>query len=107
MFDSRSSSAFGVGETRTISVASVVPPSQKAVAATINVTVTGTVGSFGFLTAYPADASLPDASLINWSAPGQSIANGATVKLGTSNDLKITCSVNTTHVIIDVSGYWL
>lgn len=107
VFDSRSSSAFGVGETRTISVASVVPSSQKAVAATINVTVTGTAGSFGFLTAYPADASLPDASVINWSAPGQSIANGATVKLGTNNDLKITCSVNSTHVIIDVAGYWL
>jgi hypothetical protein len=79
-------------------------------AVTYNMTVTQTQGS-GFLTMWPADADPPNVSNINWSSSGLDLANGGTVKLGTSPDsgagsVSIFCGGLATHLLIDVTGYY-
>ena len=111
VLDTRAGAALLPGESngRVVSITGVIPsvPSgPRAIAATVNITVTQTVGS-GFLTAYPTNAPLPNASVINWSSPGSTVANGAVIKLGISNDFKLVASPNSTHVLVDVMGYWL
>jgi hypothetical protein len=57
----------------------------------------------GFITIYPCGTPRPDASTLNYS-PGQVIANGATIKLGT--DAKICVYTHRAmDLIIDVTGY--
>jgi hypothetical protein len=125
-YDSRAANPVGnvgpisVGQNRLISVKdarddagvviqlSAVPLDAKSVAA--NVTVTGTVGSFGYLTINPGGNTTAAASTINWSAAGQTIANGVTLTLNTTRELTVICGGlpgNTTQFIIDISGYFL
>lgn len=89
-----------------VDVAGVVPAGATAVA--YNVTVTGTTGP-NFLSVVPGDASAYTASTINWSGAGESLANGAIVKLDGSRQVKIFCGdqPGSTHVIIDITGYFL
>jgi len=101
------------GETRTITIAGVVSgvPSS-AVGVVVNVTVHNTVGG-GYLTIYPAGASLPGTSSINWSASGQSIANGITIGLGTGGAISVFANAGVpagtpaTQVIVDINAYIL
>ena len=85
-----------------------------ATAVMVNLTLDGTVGK-GFHAAYSADAtfnpSTPHSS-INWDADGQIRANVAVVALGsqtaaTDRAIKLTSGGGSTHVIIDVTGYYL
>lgn len=84
-----------------------IPLDARAVA--LNVT-TVNEGALGDLRLYPADAVLPDASTINFSA-GKVRANNAMVILGGNgyvavrNDMPM-ASTATTDVVIDVSGYF-
>jgi len=80
-----------------------VPLSAKAVA--VNITSVGSAGG-GYLVAYPSGGTLPSASYLNFD-PGQgALANGGIVALSTQpNDLAITTATST-HVIIDVFGYF-
>jgi len=72
----------------------------------MNVTVTGATNS-GYVTAYPAGATLPTASNINFAA-GQTIANLVSVKLGTSGQVTIhNGSTGPVQLIADVAGYYL
>ncbi len=72
-----------------------------ATAVVANVTVTNPLGA-GFVTAYPCDMPLPLASNVNFAA-GQTVANLATVKLGTGSTLCVHSS-SPTHLVVDVAG---
>ena len=86
-------------------VPDVVPVAAKAIAC--NLTVTGTTGP-NFLALTPGDAASFTASAINWSGPDQSVANGLIVKLDGNRFVKVWCGDQTgsTHVILDVNGFW-
>lgn len=81
-----------------------VPASAAAVV--LNITSTGQGGS-GHLRAFPSDAPLPNASLVNFSTT-QAIANSTILPICTSacpTDFGI-YATNLTQVIVDVSGYF-
>lgn len=82
-----------------------VPP--EATSISVNVTVTGPTAG-GHLTVFPANAPLPLASTLNYSA-GQTRANNAIVPLGTTGAISVFCgqSSGTTDFIVDVNGYFL
>ena len=84
----------------------VVPVGATAIAC--NLTVTGTTGP-NFLALTPGDAASFTASAINWSGAEQSVANGLIVKVDTNRFVRVWCGDQTgsTHVLLDVSGYWL
>ena len=84
----------------------VVPVAARAIAC--NLTVTGTTGP-NFLALTPGDAGSFTASAINWSGADQSIANGLIAKLDANRFVKVWCGDQTgsTHVLLDVNGYWL
>ena len=89
----------------TVSINAGVPVGLVATAATLNITVTGTV-NVGYLVAFPSGAAPADTSIINWNGSFQSIANGTTVKLGFNNSLTVVARQNPTHFIVDLMGYW-
>ena len=98
--------ALSAGETRDFAMAGRcgIPPEANAVA--VNVIVTQPT-SAGFLTLYPLGVAPPLASTINY-GPGQTRANNAIIQLGSGNSIAVTCgqSSGTTHVIIDVVGFF-
>jgi hypothetical protein len=106
------SGPWGAGVTRTLDVigspTAVVPSGATAVV--LNVTVTDTTTG-GFATVFPADVgTVPTASNINW-APGNTIPNLVTVRLGTGGSstlgkVKIYNAVGSTNIIADVVGYY-
>jgi hypothetical protein len=80
-----------------------------ALAVAINVTVTGET-DLGNLRVYPADASLPTASTINF-VVNKPRANNAIVLLGTGGAVSVRCdmpagSTGRTHFLFDVYGYF-
>ncbi|MET0641045.1 MAG: hypothetical protein ABWZ36_00970 [Jiangellaceae bacterium] len=81
-------------------------PTDGVAAVVVNVTVTGPAAG-GFITVYPSGNSQPTASNLNF-APGQTIPNLVTVKLGTGGKIKLTNnSGGTAQLIADVAGYYL
>jgi hypothetical protein len=96
--------------TRTFTVQGVcgVPSGAKAV--TVNVTVAQPTAS-GYLRVYPSDIPRPLISTINFAGGETALANGAIVPLATTTpDLAVftyfVASGNTTHFILDVTGYF-
>jgi hypothetical protein len=89
-----------------ITITDLVPVGATAVA--INVTVTGTTSS-NFVSVTPGDAASYTASSINWVGAGVSLANALIVKLDASRQIKLWGGdqPGSTHVIIDLAGYWL
>lgn len=61
--------------------------------------------SSGYLTAYPYEASLPNASTLNYAA-GRTVANLVIAKLGFNGGIALYNSGDHTHVVVDVLG-WL
>jgi hypothetical protein len=76
-----------------------------AVAIDANVTITAPT-SDGFLTVFPADALLPNASNLNWSAGQAPTPNAVTVDLSTDGKVKVFNERGTVNVIIDIVGYY-
>ena len=77
----------------------------EATAVTFNLTVVDTIGR-GFLAVAEGDAAATSASTINWSATGQVVANGSTVKLNTDRQIKLfNGSSGSAGFIIDITGY--
>ena len=103
LLDTRGSSIPGAGVTTALVVANRggVPADARAV--TLNVTSTGSVAG-GFATVYPCGMPRPDTSNLNF-APGQTVANAVTTKVGVDGSV---CIYNDapTHLIVDVSGYY-
>jgi hypothetical protein len=82
-------------------VGQIVPPNARSVV--LNVTATEP-GAAGFLTVYPGNAPRPPTSNVNYRA-GQTIPNAVIVGLGPAGTIDIFSSA-TTHVIVDVVGYF-
>jgi hypothetical protein len=80
-----------------------VPSGAKAVS--LNATATTTSGA-GNLRLYARGAPTPAVSALNWSA-GQTRGNNAIIPLSASGHIATTCAPSgTTHLIIDVNGYF-
>jgi hypothetical protein len=82
-------------------VGQVVPPNARSVV--LNVTVTEP-DQPGFLTVYPGNAARPPTSNLNY-VQGQTIPNAVIVGLGATGNVDIFTS-QTTHVVVDVVGYF-
>ncbi|MBI4885440.1 MAG: hypothetical protein HY826_15445 [Actinobacteria bacterium] len=123
-YDSRAAAptpgVISIGQNRLVSVkderdnsgvvitANKVPANARAVSA--NITITGTVGGFGYLAINPGGDTVERASTINWAASNQTIANGVMLTLNTTREITVICNGaagNSTHFIVDVSGYFL
>jgi hypothetical protein len=70
-------------------------------AVSLNVAVAGPAGA-GFLTVYPCGSTIPWASNLNY-APGQTISNHVTAKVGDRGSICVYASQDT-DVVIDVEG---
>jgi hypothetical protein len=80
-----------------------VPVSAKAVAANVTVTEPSKQGN---LNAYPAFSFPPLTSVVNYSA-GSTRANNAVIPLNGAGQIAVRCApTGTTHVVIDVGGYF-
>jgi parallel beta-helix repeat protein len=82
-------------------------PSPKGEPYTAHINVTAVPLGNGNIVAYPFGSPAPNASLVNYRASAQNVANSATVKtcFGCGKDINIKSRVGTAHVIIDVLGY--
>jgi hypothetical protein len=106
----RGAGPVGAGQTITVQVSgqggvpgmsAQMPP--KAVA--LNVTVTGTTAN-SYLIVYPSDAaSQPLTSDLNWPL-GKTVPNMVVVKLGADGRIAIYNSFGSTHIIVDVLGWY-
>ena len=79
-------------------------PASGVSAVVLNVTVTEPT-AVSFLTAWPAGATRPLASNLNYAA-GQTVANLVTVKVGTDGKVNLLNYAGSTHVIADVAGWY-
>ncbi len=101
LLDSRTTRAVGPGGTVRVPEAVARPATHTAVA--LNVTATEP-STGGFLTVHPSGTTLPLASNLNVVA-GQTRANFVAVKLA-DGAVDIYNSSGTTHVVVDLLGYW-
>jgi hypothetical protein len=92
------------GQVRDVTVTGVGSVPANAAAVVLNVTVTGTTGA-GFLSMWPKGQPQPLVSSLNW-APGQTIPNAVTVKVGDEGKVSVFNAVGQANVIIDVVGYY-
>lgn len=91
------------GTTVALKVTGGSVPAQATSVAT-NVTVTGSSNA-GFLTIWPTSTAKPTTSSINYGS-GETVANASIIATGPSGSINISAS-STTHVIVDITGYWL
>lgn len=100
-----SGDTLGPGQSLTVQVAGVggVPPSG-ATAVVMNLTETDATAS-SYLTAYPAGATQPLSSNLNFAA-GQTVANQLMMELGSGGKVTIYNDQGSVNVILDVAG-WL
>lgn len=77
-----------------------------ATAAALNITATETTGP-GYVSAYPCDAGTPpEVSNVNFTGAGQTVPNFAVVSLGSTQELCF-FTLSTTHLLVDVAGYFV
>lgn len=79
-------------------------PASGATAVVATVTVTGTT-SASHLTVWPAGATKPDASSLNWAA-GQTVPNLVVVPLSADGRISVFDNAGQAHVIVDVVGWF-
>lgn len=80
-----------------------VPADAEAVV--LNVTATDTQG-WGYVTAYPCDATAPNASNLNFTAAGQTTPNAVVSKLAADGSVCLYVGEAGTQLIADVAGYF-
>lgn len=80
-------------------------PGSGVGAVVLNVTVTDPTAS-GFVTAFPDGRPRPTASNLNF-VPGQTVPNLVVVPVSADGYVDLYNSAGNTHLIADVSGYWL
>lgn len=95
--------ALAAGETRTFPGTGRCAIPADAVALALNVTAVQPAAS-GNLKLFPTGAATPLASVVNFAA-SQARANGGIVALGVKGGIAVQAS-GSTHVVIDVSGYF-
>lgn len=81
-------------------------PTSGVDAVALNVTVTNPAGN-GFLTVYPDDGAIPNASNLNF-GPGQTLANAVVVPVGADGAIRVYngSPSGAADVVIDVVGYY-
>lgn len=80
-------------------------PSSGITAAAVSVTVTDQTEG-GHLTVYPAGASVPVTSAVNFTAAGD-VTNNAIIPVGANGDIAIdNASSGTIQIIVDLTGYF-
>ena len=79
-------------------------PEKDVSAVTLTVTITDAQNA-GFVTVYPAGGGRPQASNLNVSGPGRTVANLVTVPVGPSGDVVLYTSGGG-HLLADVAGYY-
>ncbi len=100
--DQCNGSTVPIGGIKTISVAGDFGVPADALAVVLNVTVVDPTGP-GFVTAYPAGATVPATSNINYTA-GQVVPNLVEVGTGTNGDVSFYSS-NQADLVVDIEGY--
>ena len=80
-------------------------PTTGVAAVVLNVTVTRTVVAPSSLTVYPTGTGRPLTSNLNF-VPGQTLANGVIVKLGTGGYVDFYDAAGHTDIVADVSGWF-
>ncbi|MDQ1250138.1 MAG: hypothetical protein QG597_4517, partial [Actinomycetota bacterium] len=96
--------ALPAGVNRQVSVAAAVPAGAIAVA--YNITVVRPA-SDGHLRVMPGDVMTTPTSTINWTATGDTIANGLTVALGGDRTVRVqNFTSGDVHFLFDVVGYY-
>lgn len=100
------STALGAGEVHlvTIAGASAQLPATGIDSVVMNVTAVDSTAS-GFLTVYPSAAARPGVSNLNF-ATRQTVANQVMVKVGADGKIAIYNAFGTTHVLVDVVGWF-
>jgi hypothetical protein len=110
LLDTRSSNGghpgkFGAGESFSLATSGRCGlPAAGVLAVVLNTTVTGPTAS-SFLTLYPSNASRPNSSNLNFAA-GETRPNAATVRVGNDGKVRIYNSSGSTHVIVDIAGWY-
>lgn len=94
----------GAGEIYKLPIAGRPGVPANALTVVVNVTAAGPLGG-GFLTVFPCGQNLPNASNVNY-AVGDAIPNNVLAGVGTLGQICI-YSFAETHLIVDVSGYFL
>jgi glucose/arabinose dehydrogenase len=79
-------------------------PASGVSAVAVNVTVTEPTAS-GFLTVFPAGTPRPLASNLNFD-PGKTVPNLVVARLGAGGRLSMYNSAGSTHVVVDVAGWY-
>jgi hypothetical protein len=101
--------ALQTGETRTYQIlqsACSIPAAAKAYSLNFTVDLTGLPG-LPFLAAWPTGEPRPNTSILNAPNPSvQYLANSAVVPAGTNGAINVFAS-GTTHLIMDVNGYYV
>lgn len=105
--DTRTGPPLASGVPRILPVAGTcgIPSTARAVA--VNLTAVAPAGA-GYLTAYPAGATAPTASSLNFIA-GQTRANNALLLLSGDGEIAARSFVGgsgTVHLVVDVSGWF-
>jgi hypothetical protein len=93
------------GAPRELTVRGVGNVPAEATAVVANVTATAADAN-SFLTVWPAGGAKPTSSNVNFAA-GETIANGVIVPVGAGGKISIANAVGKTHVVVDVTGYFI
>jgi subtilisin family serine protease len=107
IFDSRNGGGpVGANAERVVPVTGVggVPPVSEVSGVVLNVTV-DQPSAGGYLTLYPDLTTRPFVSNLNFVA-GQTVPNLAMVKVGANGNVRVYNQSGSTHVILDVVGYY-
>ena len=104
-YDSRTADgALAGGTSRTVDLSAQVPVGTQAVAYTL--TETGTTGS-GYLAVGQPGQGAPTTSVINWTGPGQTMANSSVAAVNGARQFEVFAgSSGTTQFVVDVIGYF-
>jgi hypothetical protein len=97
--------ALGAGGSIEVQVTGIgAVPTTGVTAVVVNVTVVGPTAS-SYVTVFPEGTTQPVVSNLNFTA-GQTLANLATVPLGSQGGLTVYNYVGTVNVVVDVEGYY-
>jgi hypothetical protein len=105
ILDTRTTSKLGPNQSMPVAIAGNGPtPNAGALAAVLNVTVTGPTSS-SYLTVWPDGDSRPLASDLNYAA-GQTVPNMVVVKLSAAGKIDLYNAFGSVDVVIDVMGWY-
>jgi hypothetical protein len=99
-----SGGTLGAGSVDTEQIAGMGGISSAATAGVLNVTAVNTTAA-SFFTVFPG-GTMPVASDVNWSGPGQIVSNLTVATLSSSGSVSVYNHAGSTDLVIDASGYF-